>query len=222
VNRKKKNKKQRKRNKQIRLRNKKLCKKYPFLIPRNCWTSEVVKDYDYSYTEYDCIDKGWQIGFGKLLLEDLRKACIETNFLNDLRFLQIKEKYARLEMYADSITKKVDDVITAYGEISESVCHYCGSIKAQPVNEYGWYLPVCEHCWDKNNIRYAERGFEIKPYSEVANKNYPGLRDYYEYRTCRSNEIVRVDISEYTNKVRKAYEKRMKIKNKKEHSISIQ
>ena len=33
--------------------NKKLCKEFPFLIPRNRWTGEIPDDYDYTYTELD-------------------------------------------------------------------------------------------------------------------------------------------------------------------------
>ena len=97
------NKRQKK--KQIKMRNKKLVKRYPFLLPRNVWTGKIVEDYDYSWTEYDCLDKGWQIGFGKFLLEDLREACFKTNFLDKLQFLQIKEKFGCYDKETEVLTK---------------------------------------------------------------------------------------------------------------------
>ena len=77
------------------MRNKKLIKKYPFLLPRSCWTGKVPKDYDYSYTEYSYLSKGWKSGFGEFWLEDLREALIKTNFMDKFMFMELKEKYGQ-------------------------------------------------------------------------------------------------------------------------------
>ena len=40
--------------------NKKLVEKFPYLIPTNIWTGEVVDNYDYSYNEGECdLPIGW-------------------------------------------------------------------------------------------------------------------------------------------------------------------
>lgn len=52
--------------KQIKMNNKKLCKRYPFLIPRNRWTDKLMWDktdkyfMPYSYTELDAMPDGWR------------------------------------------------------------------------------------------------------------------------------------------------------------------
>ena len=51
--------------------NKKLIEKYPFLMPRNVWTDELLKDYDYSFTLYDEMPKGWADAFGMQMLEEI-------------------------------------------------------------------------------------------------------------------------------------------------------
>ena len=38
--------------------NKKLVKEFPFLLPRNVWTGEIISDYDYSFTELDSMPDG--------------------------------------------------------------------------------------------------------------------------------------------------------------------
>lgn len=38
--------------------NKELVEEFPFLLPRNRFTGEVPKDYDYSYTELDAMPEG--------------------------------------------------------------------------------------------------------------------------------------------------------------------
>ena len=59
--------------KQIIERNKELVGKYPFLLPRNVFSDKLREDYNYEYTWYDDLEKGWQIGLGKFLLEDLKE-----------------------------------------------------------------------------------------------------------------------------------------------------
>ena len=87
------------------MKNKRLCKKYPFLLPHNRWNDKVDKDYNYEYTEYDDLDKGWAIAFGKLFLEDLKRSLIKTNYLYDFRFMQIKEKYGCYDKETEVLTK---------------------------------------------------------------------------------------------------------------------
>lgn len=193
------------------MRNKRLITRYPFLIPRNCWTGKIPSDYDYSYTEYDCLDRGWQIEFGKYLLEDLREACIKNNFLNELQIIQWKEKYGSMRLYINGAPQDVHDVINKYEFISEYICIQCGSPYACVVNNYGWYLPLCEECWNKNNRLREKRGFKTKSWEEVAKGNVGGLPDSYSYRTFSKDDDVTttVDISETASKIRRKYEKRV-------------
>ena len=205
------NKRQKK--KQLKMRNKKLVKLYPYLLPRSVWTCKVVKGYDYTWTEYDCLYKGWKTGFGKLLLDDLREACLKTNFLDKLQFSDIKEKYGSLRMYNFGAPQEVHDVIRKYEFISQYICYQCGSPESTIVNDYGWYLPMCKYCWDKNNIRREREGYSvIRSWEEVADLNNIGLPNEYKYTTFskEGNITTVVDISETANKIRRKYNKRRK------------
>lgn len=202
------NKRQKK--KQIKMRNKNLIKLHPYLLPRNVFTSKVPKDYNYTYTEYDCVGKGWQIGFGKYLLEDLREACLKTGYLDKLRFSQIKEKYGSLRMYHFGAPQEVCDIINKYEFISEYTCYECGSPYACIVNDYGWFLPMCKHCWDKSNKRREKRGYKTFSWEDAVDENEVGLPDEYKITTYSKEGDVTTtyDISETANKMRKRYERR--------------
>ena len=204
------NKRQKK--KQIKMRNKKLIKKYPFLLPRNVWTGKVPKDYDYTYTEYGCLSKGWKAGFGKFWLEDLREALIKTNFMDKFMFMELKEKYGQFRQYCNGAPKEVHEVIRKYEYISEYICYQCGSPYACVVNDYGWYLPLCKDCWNKNNKKRAEKGYKIVSWDEVADESCIGLPNEYKYTTYSKGEdiVTTVDISEITNKILKKFHSRVK------------
>jgi hypothetical protein len=223
------NKRQKK--KQIKNRNKKLVEEYPFLLPRNVWTDKLHKDYNYEYTWYDDIDKGWQIGFGKLLLEDLKQALVETNYLYDFRFMQIKEKYGSLRLYCNGIPQEVHDVLRKYEFISEYVCIQCGSPNAYVVNDYGWYLPLCKDCWDKNNKIREEKGYKTISYEETLNMSYEEIEETVSFDIPNSYKVecyskgetttIEYDIRDTKQKIINAYKKRMQNKEKKEKYVII-
>lgn len=205
------NKRQKK--KQLKMRNKKLIKLHPYLLPRSVWTGKVVKGYDYTWTEYDCLGEGWKAGFGKFLLKDLREACLKINFLDKLQFSDIKEKYGSLRIYNFGAPQEVHDVIRKYEFISQYICYQCGSPESTIVNDYGWYLPMCKCCWDKNNRRREREGYSvIRSWEEVADLDDVGLPNEYKYTTFskESNITTVVDISETANKIRRKYNKRRK------------
>jgi hypothetical protein len=203
-------KKERKRIKKTKLYNKKLCKKYPFIIPRSAWTGKIPDDYDYSYTEY-YFGKGWEIGFGKFWLEDLRKACIETNYLDKLYFVQVKEKYASLRAYPNAAPQQVYDVLNKYEYISQYICYQCGSPEASVVNDYGWYLPMCKKCWDKFNLKREKKGYKVISYKEAGGEDNPKLPNSYSYSVYSNGEdkTVEVDVSDITDRINQAYKKRI-------------
>lgn len=195
--------------KRTKMQNKKLIKRYPFLLPRNCWTGKVVDDYDYSYTEYDCIDIGWRKAFGKLLLEDLREACIKTNYLYELRLEQIKEKYGQLRIYTNAAPQEIHDVIRKYEFISEYVCIHCGKPEAIVVNNYGWMLPLCKDCWNASNKRRESKELETIPWKIASHNQITGLPDSYKLTIfSQGKEIVKeIDISKTTKKIKRKYQK---------------
>lgn len=138
----------------IRLRNKRLCKKYPFLLPRNVWTGKIPSDYDYSYTLDDCLIGAWK-RFSPKIWKELKSILVEGNYLNDFYFEQIKEKYGALRLYYGPIPANISDKIYAwedkYEKLSAESCIYCG----REATHYtaGWISYVCEKCASKHKIK---------------------------------------------------------------------
>lgn len=124
--------------------NKKLIEEYPFLLPRNVWTDEVVIDYDYEYTLLDCMPDGWRIAFGDAFLRELKEELVANNMLDEYRVTQIKEKYGELRWYDNGNTRKGFDIIDKYSGLSRKTCIECG-MPAKYLTR-GWISPYCEDC----------------------------------------------------------------------------
>lgn len=139
--------------------NKELCERYPFLLPRNRFTGEVVEDYDYSYTELDAMDRGWRKAFGERMCEEIRDALIEADYLDEYRVAQIKEKYGELRWYDFGAPQSVHDIIEKYSYISRFICTHCGSIYGKEFSG-GWIYTICENCakndWGTTRDQWVE------------------------------------------------------------------
>lgn len=130
-------------------KNKELCKKYPFLIPRNRWTGEVAEDYDYSYTELDAMPDGWRKVFGEQMCEEIQNELNKLSEEDRLKYciLQIKEKYGYLRWYSNWYTDEIGKIIHKYEELSERTCIKCGA-PATKIS-LGWISPWCDECAKK-------------------------------------------------------------------------
>ena len=145
----------RQKEKRKRIENKKLVEEFPFLLPRNRFSDKVPKKYNYSYTELDDMPKGWKKAFGIQLCKDLKEALIKSNFLNDYRIMQIKEKYGSLRWYDNGHNEEIGIILMKYEHISEHTCIRCGKINV-PIYDAGWVSPWCEKCFAnyRNNLKY--------------------------------------------------------------------
>lgn len=101
-------------------KNRVLIERYPFLLPRNRWTGEVSKDYDYHYTELDAMPDGWRIAFGEQICEEIRFGATE---------------------------KILREIIPKYSKLSQRTCIKCG--KPATKISLGWISPWCDECADK-------------------------------------------------------------------------
>ena len=144
--------------------NKKLIKEFPFLLPRNVWTGEVISDYDYSFTELDSMPEGWRKSFGFDMCKEIKEELLKYNYLDNYRITQIKEKYGSLRWYDNGYPRdsKIGSIIEKYERLSEEICINCGN----PAKYYtkGWISFICEDC--KNKIikeypYYSEESFEL-------------------------------------------------------------
>ena len=188
---------------QVIEQNKELIEKYPFLFPRNVWTDKEIEGYDYSWTLYDEIPIGWRIAFGEMLLEDLKESLVKYNCLEEFRFSQIKEKYGQLCLYNFGAPEETHDIIRDYEVISQYVCIHCGSPYACIVNDYGWYLPACKCCWDKQQKKRENDGLNTISY-EMVKSDVCEIPNTYSYKYYSGDEVkeVTVDISDKVKKIK--------------------
>ena len=151
--------------KRIKMENKRLCKRYPFLRPRNRFDDIIMWEHPkwdwryarpYEWTELDAMPDGWRKAFGKQMCEEIRNALIEENYLYKYRIVQIKEKYGSLRWYDWASSKKVQDIIDKYEEISARTCICCGR-PATKISK-GWISPFCDRCAGKlsDRIQFKE------------------------------------------------------------------
>ena len=132
--------------------NKQLCEQYPFLLPRNRWTDEIPKDFDYSYTELDAMPDGWRKAFGLQMCEELKQELIRINKMDEFRIAQIKEKFGELRFYTNWVTDEIEAIINKYTKLSRKTCINCG--KPATVITTGWISPFCNDCVKDINDNY--------------------------------------------------------------------
>jgi hypothetical protein len=130
-----------KRENELTKKNRELVARYPFLLPRNRFTGEVSKDYDYSYTELDDMPTGWRNLFGEKMCEEIKKAL--GSELENYRIMQIKEKFGSLRWYDNGASQEVYDIISKYERLSEITCISCGE-PATIITSKGWISPYCD------------------------------------------------------------------------------
>ncbi len=135
--------------------NKQLIEQYPFLMPYNVWTGKMLEDYNYEYTWLDDMPDGWRNAFGLQMCEEIKQALLEDGgeqLLNEYKIDQIKEKFGYLRWYDNWTTKKVQDIIYKYEDISARTCISCG--KPATKISRGWICPWCDDCANENPEDY--------------------------------------------------------------------
>jgi len=131
--------------------NKKLCDKYPFLA----WYGDPLymgynenHALDYKYTWEDEVPAGWRKAFCPQIWDELKAILEKANYVNDFRFVQIKEKWGTLRLYYSGVPEEIYDEIEAweskYDKLSEKTCIHCG--KPAKYMSIGWISPWCEDC----------------------------------------------------------------------------
>lgn len=126
-----------------------LCLKFPWLVPRNRWTDEEIKDFDYSWTELDAMPDGWRKAFGEQMCEEIQSVLEETKDKKfEYRVFQIKEKWGKLCWYdngaPEDIYNKLQKIIKKYEDLSEKTCINCGA--PAKWKSLGWIAPWCDKC----------------------------------------------------------------------------
>lgn len=189
--------------------NKKLVEIYPYLMPRNVWTDEVLEDYDYSYIvgQHE-LPEGWLRLF-LLYCKAIRPLLVDSNQIEKFRFSQVKEKYGSMRLYSFCYPEEMRDVEWLYSGYSEFVCQRCG--RMAKMSTIGWIEQLCLDCYGslKDNRtaeavvkhrtmkigRYTPDGMKtiVLSYREV-NKEYMKCikmsdEQFFRYITRRDNYV---------------------------------
>ena len=183
-------------------KNKKLVRKYPWLKPLNRISLEPIEGYDYSFTEWDSIEKGWDIAFGKMLLKELGEVIDKNGLKNEFHILEIKEKYGELRISCMNACEDIDKIIEKYRVISRNVCMGCGKPDV-PMTNYGWYYPVCKECWNNFSNKSSRLTYE-----ECVDMEKSQIPDSFEYKdeTIEIKDVADVLRKRYANKEKKQKE----------------
>ena len=146
-----------------------LVERYPYLAPRDPWTGEIPKDYDYSRIFSLELPEGWIKLFFQLC-EDIRQPLIDSGYINAFRFLQVKEKYNTLRCYHCGAPEEVSRIIDKYEQMAYYICTHCG--KPAMYETCGYLASYCEDCWkdfarhDAVNLIEFSDSYKVQKYSK--------------------------------------------------------
>ena len=164
--------------------NKALCDKYPFLI----WYGDpLYRGYsedkiDYKYTWEDELPPGWRKAFCPTIWDELKAILEKANYVNDFRFIQIKEKWGTLRLYYSGVPKEIFDDVLAweqkYDKLSEETCIDCGAPSTRMT--LGWINFVCNDCSKRRHAESIRRfGHDDFGFTSIPKKD---LDEYYKDR----------------------------------------
>lgn len=131
-----------------REQNKALIEHFPYLQPRNLWTDEIVKDYDYDHIrgQWDLPD-GWHRLF-LLYCMSIKPILKKANFIDQFRFSQLKEKWGEMTLYDNGVPQDIheemSDIKYIYERISALICQHCGNFAEYEAR--GWVSFFCKNC----------------------------------------------------------------------------
>ena len=196
-----------------------LVNKYPFLIPnKDIMSYEVIKDYDYTWTELDAMPDGWRKAFGEMMCEEIKEELIKHNCLDEYLILDIKEKFGQLRWYDNGtpIGCNVSQIIDKYSVLSENICLICGKPDVPMTGTLPSYIsPLCKSCYCtpidyvKGDMTDAElkqfRDDHEKDWEEWFKTDNKMLDEYSVRRWVKDKddfETIKYDISETANKIR--------------------
>ena len=142
---------------EIKQKNKELLEKYPWLYPVSEYTGKPLENYDYSFTWMDDIPLGWNIAFGKQMVEELGALLEKYNYQDEYNICQIKEKFGGLRWYDNGFPtegyEEYKEWLDKYEELSFKTCIDCG--KPAKYFTRGWITPICEDC--AKEYEYTEK-----------------------------------------------------------------
>ena len=102
-----------------------------------------------TYNEYDAMEDGWKIAFGKQMLDEIKTELKRVNYLYKYRIFDIKEKYGSLrwEDCGYPSGSNIGNIVWKYEQMSYDYCIHCGK-PAKWVTR-GWITYICDECAHK-------------------------------------------------------------------------
>ena len=115
-----------------------LMDQFPWFEAKNMFTDEAL-----GFTlPCECDDGWYQLIYN--CLEEIEQLYKSKNAdISELRFYQIKEKYARLMIYLGSYIDGVMDILSKYEDLSAKTCEVCGNPGDIRIKGY-WIKSLCE------------------------------------------------------------------------------
>lgn len=124
--------------------NKTLCYIMPFLLPLLS-NGQPPKEYNYEFTWLDEVPRGWRELFLEMCEEIQNVLDYSYNEVDDkFKFVQIKEKFGELRMYADGMNDEIYNIIEDCSKKSRLVCCECGAPAKWQTTD--WIRPYCDSC----------------------------------------------------------------------------
>lgn len=115
-----------------------LMDQFPWLEAKNVFTDKRLGfplpcecDDGWYQLIYDCLEE----------IEQLYKS--KNADISELRFYQIKEKYARLMIYMGNYIDGVMDILSKYEDLSAKTCEVCGESGSIRIKGY-WIKSLCD------------------------------------------------------------------------------
>lgn len=150
---------------------KQLIERYPYLTPRNVWTDKIPEDYDYTYIIGDELPQGWKKLFLQMC-EDIRQPLIDSNYINNFRFTQVKEKYNTMRCYVTNAPKDIFQILFKYEVMAKFICTQCGQPATQEIQ--GYVISLCDECYNKFSRVSGESVEPIEFKTEFTRNGYSG------------------------------------------------
>ena len=95
---------------------------------------------------FEC-DAGWYPMIIELM--DKIQDFVDNNpEYNDLRVMQVKEKFAGLRVYMNYYLQEIDDLIDEYESRSYKTCEICGADGKERENRH-WYKVLCDKDYEE-------------------------------------------------------------------------
>lgn len=159
------------------LKNKELCDKYPFLKKYD-WTDNFL---GYETTWQDNLPEGWKKAMCPQIWDELKQILVDANYLEEFRFVDIKEKFGVLRLgysgLEDKYMKRFGRWESKYEEMSTYSCIDCGEeVDYMRLNWISYYCRDCaiRLCNEQRKIGLREvfiRVQDLKKYDKASKED---------------------------------------------------